>query len=317
MEGGGDFRNYHDNWTGRGINKDGGLVGGVLGYNWQMGNFVVGLEGDAAALLSGNEAWTYNGVQVYNNTVNGDYAAAIRGRVGITAFDRALLYVAGGVAFGDVKYNYAPANVPLRPRHLRHAGSRRLDHRRRRGLRLHPELDRAHRISLRRSRQRSDYTYVNGQRLHPERPPARDLEPGHGRAHVQVRRADVGGAGCRQVLIWLFPARGLVARRLLAKRKTSTRSSRPGFLRGFFLRQGSGKSTGGAARVQRRQGRPARKRLFGDFLQQHQADFRRRRRPAEIIALSAGDPERAQRAELFAVSTPSATTACSGPSQWR
>lgn len=110
VEGGGDFRNYHDNWTGRGLNKDGGLVGGVLGYNWQMGNFVVGLEGDAAALLSGNQAWTYdrfgNGVQVYNNTLNGDYAAAIRGRVGITAFDRALLYVAGGVAFGDVKYNY-------------------------------------------------------------------------------------------------------------------------------------------------------------------------------------------------------------------
>jgi outer membrane immunogenic protein len=110
IEGGGDFRNYHDNWTGRGINKDGGLIGGVLGYNWQMGNFVVGLEGDAAALLSGNEAWTYNGVQLFNNTLNGDYAAAIRGRIGIPAFERALFYVAGGVAFGDVKYNYyAPA----------------------------------------------------------------------------------------------------------------------------------------------------------------------------------------------------------------
>ena len=106
IEGGGDFRNYKDNWTGRGIVKDGGLIGGVLGYNWQFGNFVLGLEGDAAALLSGNEAWTYNGVNVYNNTVNGDYSAAIRGRLGMAAFDRALLYVAGGVAFGDVKYNY-------------------------------------------------------------------------------------------------------------------------------------------------------------------------------------------------------------------
>jgi outer membrane immunogenic protein len=108
VEGGGDFRNYHDNWTGRGLNKDGGLVGGVLGYNWQFNNFVVGLEGDAAALLSGNEAWTYSGAQVYNNTLNGDYAAAIRGRLGIPAFERALFYVAGGVAFGDVKYNYTP-----------------------------------------------------------------------------------------------------------------------------------------------------------------------------------------------------------------
>ena len=111
VEGGGDFRNYHDNWTGRGLNKDGGLVGGVLGYNWQFNNFVVGLEGDAAAVLSGNEAWVYTptgSVTVYNNTLNSDYAAAIRGRLGVAAFERALFYVAGGVAFGDVKYNYTP-----------------------------------------------------------------------------------------------------------------------------------------------------------------------------------------------------------------
>jgi outer membrane immunogenic protein len=106
IEGGGDFRDYNDNWTGRGFVKDGGLIGGVLGYNWQFGNFVVGLEGDAAALLSGDQAWTYGGVQIFNNTLNSDYAAAIRGRLGMAAWDRALLYIAGGVAFGNVTYNY-------------------------------------------------------------------------------------------------------------------------------------------------------------------------------------------------------------------
>lgn len=111
VEGGGDFRNYHDNWTGNGIYKDAGLVGGVLGYNWQVNQFVFGLEGDAAAVLGGNRAYAYNDnfggvVTVYNNTLNSNYAAAIRGRLGFAAWERALLYVAGGVAFGDVKVGY-------------------------------------------------------------------------------------------------------------------------------------------------------------------------------------------------------------------
>jgi len=106
VEGGGDFRNFHDNWTGYGIYKDAGLVGGVLGYNWQFNQFVLGLEGDAAAVLGGDRAYTYNGTEIYNNTLNSTYAAAIRGRLGFAAWDRALLYVAGGVAFGDVKVGY-------------------------------------------------------------------------------------------------------------------------------------------------------------------------------------------------------------------
>ncbi|MCW2273965.1 outer membrane immunogenic protein [Rhodoblastus acidophilus] len=106
VEGGGDFRNFHDNWTGNGIYKDAGLIGGVLGYNWQFNQFVVGLEGDAAAVLGGDQAYTYNGNLIYNNTLNSTYAAAIRGRLGMAVWDRALLYVAGGVAFGDVKVGY-------------------------------------------------------------------------------------------------------------------------------------------------------------------------------------------------------------------
>jgi len=107
VEGGGDFRNFHDNFTGVGFTKDGGLIGGVVGYNWQFNQFVLGLEGDAAAVLSGNRAWTYNGVQFYNNSLNTNYAAAIRGRLGFAAWERALLYVAGGVAFGDNVVNFS------------------------------------------------------------------------------------------------------------------------------------------------------------------------------------------------------------------
>jgi outer membrane immunogenic protein len=79
----------------------------VIGYNYQMANFVFGLEGDAAAVLGGSKAFTPSGLPIYNNTYNSNYAAAIRGRVGLAAFDRALLYVAGGVAFGDTKVAYS------------------------------------------------------------------------------------------------------------------------------------------------------------------------------------------------------------------
>jgi outer membrane immunogenic protein len=110
VEGGGDFRQYKDSFGGYTIDKDAGLVGGVIGYNWQVNNFVLGLEGDAAAVLGGNKAFTPNGTPIYNNTFNSDYAAAIRGRVGV-AFDRALIYAAGGVAFGDAKVGYS--GLPL------------------------------------------------------------------------------------------------------------------------------------------------------------------------------------------------------------
>ncbi len=111
VEGGGDFRQYKDGFGGYTVDKDAGLIGGVLGYNWQVSNFILGLEGDAAGVLGGNKAFTPNGVAIYNNSFNSNYAAAIRGRVGIPVFDRALLYVAGGVAFGDTKTGFSTTGI--------------------------------------------------------------------------------------------------------------------------------------------------------------------------------------------------------------
>jgi outer membrane immunogenic protein len=112
VEGGGDFRQYKDNFAGYTIDKDAGLIGGLIGYNWQLNSLVFGLEGDAAALLGGNKAFTPSGTPIYNNTFNSNYAAAIRGRLGWAAFDRTLIYVAGGVAFGDTKVSYATLALP-------------------------------------------------------------------------------------------------------------------------------------------------------------------------------------------------------------
>jgi outer membrane immunogenic protein len=83
---------------------NGGMVGGQLGYNWQFGQFVYGLEGDGDwTHLRGtaNFADCNAGCQTRN-----DFLATARGRLGIAA-DRWLPYVTGGLAVGDIK-----ASVP-------------------------------------------------------------------------------------------------------------------------------------------------------------------------------------------------------------
>jgi outer membrane immunogenic protein len=74
----------------------GGLIGATIGYNWQFGTWVVGLEGDAdwASIKgSGNASDTKN-----------NFLSTIRGRVGYS-FDRFLPYVTGGLAVGNLKAN--------------------------------------------------------------------------------------------------------------------------------------------------------------------------------------------------------------------
>jgi outer membrane immunogenic protein len=82
------------------LNRSGFLGGGQVGYNWQAGAFVFGLEGDGGwmgfggqTLLTGTASNTMVGLR---SVGYGD----ITGRIGF-AFDRALLYVKGGYAVMD------------------------------------------------------------------------------------------------------------------------------------------------------------------------------------------------------------------------
>jgi len=82
------------------IDDDGGFVGGAqVGYNYQVGSFVVGLEGDIQYADFGGDR-----VVLADNTIvdfdNGDWFGTVRARAGV-AFDRALIYVTGGFAFAD------------------------------------------------------------------------------------------------------------------------------------------------------------------------------------------------------------------------
>jgi outer membrane immunogenic protein len=78
---------------------NGGMVGGQLGYNWQFGQFVYGLEGDADwAFLRGSTP----GALCVTCSTKSDFLATLRGRAGV-AFDRFMPYVTGGLAVGNIR----------------------------------------------------------------------------------------------------------------------------------------------------------------------------------------------------------------------
>jgi outer membrane immunogenic protein len=80
----------------------GGLVGGTLGYNYQVGQFVFGIEGDIdASWIRGSAACGGFTCETRNN-----WLGTVRGRLGY-AFDRFLPYVTGGAAIGDIETKVA------------------------------------------------------------------------------------------------------------------------------------------------------------------------------------------------------------------
>ena len=83
------------------ISPKGMMYGVTLGYNWQAGSLVYGLEGDYNfSNVKGSVADCGGVVGVTCETSN-TWLATFRGRVGY-AFDRFLPYVTAGGAYGDV-----------------------------------------------------------------------------------------------------------------------------------------------------------------------------------------------------------------------
>jgi outer membrane immunogenic protein len=97
---------------------DGRFVGGgQIGYNWQSGAMVYGLETDIQYVDSGGSvAWGPYSWWTGRGGGDGAYFGTVRARIGY-AIDRTLIYLTGGLAYGG------------------------LDHRRRRRVRHHQQLD--------------------------------------------------------------------------------------------------------------------------------------------------------------------------------
>jgi outer membrane immunogenic protein len=76
------------------------IGGGTIGYNYQIGGFVIGIEGEAGFIrLSGSGPDPLSpGLDVNSSATLGDWYGMITGRGGIV-WDRALLYAKGGAVF--------------------------------------------------------------------------------------------------------------------------------------------------------------------------------------------------------------------------
>jgi outer membrane immunogenic protein len=98
LNGGGGWGQSSWDRTGT-FDLSGGVIGGTVGFNWQTGQMVLGIEGDA----------DWSGVTGTTSTLcpagcatRNDWLGTVRGQVGY-AFDRFLPYVAGGLAAGDIR----------------------------------------------------------------------------------------------------------------------------------------------------------------------------------------------------------------------
>jgi outer membrane immunogenic protein len=113
-------------------NLDGIVGGGQIGYNWQVQNWLWGLEADIQGTdekgsrgftcptavctpsVQGNLALVIAGPAVpgaLNQKI--DWFGTVRGRVGVLATPKVLFYATGGLAYGEVKTSETIGLVPV------------------------------------------------------------------------------------------------------------------------------------------------------------------------------------------------------------
>jgi outer membrane immunogenic protein len=120
--GGGGFGNHNvNNSTGSAVpfadftanySSTGDLAGGEVGYNWQSGNYVVGVAGDLFwSGIKGNDAAQFNAGSFPGvGAVDADslrWGGTLRALGGI-AVDRWLLFFTGGYAYGNLQHTNTP-----------------------------------------------------------------------------------------------------------------------------------------------------------------------------------------------------------------
>ena len=116
--------NYNNNING---NRDGFIGGGQVGYNYQFGQFVIGLEADGQYVDFGRRrnnlitpanytiapggtlglAFSFPPANIqFSGNRSMDFLGTVRGRVGY-AFDRVLVYGTGGLAYNEDDLGFA------------------------------------------------------------------------------------------------------------------------------------------------------------------------------------------------------------------
>jgi outer membrane immunogenic protein len=93
-----------------------GIAGGVqVGYNWQLSNFLLGVEADFDG-LGGSRTRTVSGdippvgfgnTFQFSDTASVRWMSTVRARAGVLATDRLLIFATGGVAFASWSLNHS------------------------------------------------------------------------------------------------------------------------------------------------------------------------------------------------------------------
>jgi outer membrane immunogenic protein len=90
------------------VDGSGFVGGGQIGYNWQAGAIVYGLETDIQ-YVDNKKNSGFIGAPILGTQLNTSaeselrYLGTVRARLGYTPMDRLLIYATGGLAYGDVK----------------------------------------------------------------------------------------------------------------------------------------------------------------------------------------------------------------------
>lgn len=115
----GGFGTGNSNWSDGPVGTTGSfptsgfLIGGTVGANYQLGQYVFGIEGDGDwTNLKGNSGATCGAISAVVPPpdacqTQSEWLATVRGRVGY-AFDRTLLYGTAGAAFANVQTGLNP-----------------------------------------------------------------------------------------------------------------------------------------------------------------------------------------------------------------
>jgi outer membrane immunogenic protein len=86
--------------------------GALLGYRWQFGTAVLGIEADGNAKGGSSSSYNFYDTNPYRaesfyGSVNQSWDASIRGRAGFLATPTTLVYGTAGIAFGSVSGSFA------------------------------------------------------------------------------------------------------------------------------------------------------------------------------------------------------------------
>lgn len=87
------------------LDSKGFVGGGQVGYNYQIGQFVAGVEADLQySDVKGRSSYISAVGDLSTFRYDLDYLGTVRARLGV-AFDRVLVYGTGGLAYGKAQYN--------------------------------------------------------------------------------------------------------------------------------------------------------------------------------------------------------------------